>query len=330
MKLTNYIAIAFAAGACALHAQEAAGVRVPARMIAGAKSAEITVSAGNAKKFTFQVKGRGEAKTESMEKYQVILLTPPDLAAAIRAYNGNDMDAARKAAAACKKKYAPVSGMPGNPAHRAGMIEVSACIRLQDWEGLKTALAGFPNADDLAGTDKIAFNAAKVVYQAGSNPTGAADSVLKNADMLCKHQQTSTQAYAWSCLARALVYEAKIPAAQRAADGVIAEDMVTTANPAIDNYCRVAVSSHGVAMDLAVASLRKAQALLWNMPGVKDYAASAAPMDEAKWNTAPANFKDAVVLAYLISTVYDPEGDNASLKPAADLYFNPIQGKAKS
>ena len=106
--------------------------------------------------------------------------------------------------------------------------------------------------------------------------------------------------------------------------GTISEGNLAAANAAIDLYCQAGASSHGRAMELPVEAMTRAQALLWAMPGVKDYAAKGA-MDAGKWGAAPANFRDAVALAYMLKNVFG--ASNETIETAAKLYFNTQAGK---
>ena len=44
-----------------------------------------------------------------------------------------------------------------------------------------------------------------------------------------------------------------------------------------------------------------------------------------KWNAAPANFRDAVALAYMLKNVFDTS--NATVDEAAKYFFNTRAGK---
>ena len=78
-------------------------------------------------------------------------------------------------------------------------------------------------------------------------------------------------------------------------------------------------------MELPIDAMVRAQALLWAMPGVKEYAAKGASMDAGKWGEAPANFRDAVALAYMLKNIYGAGGE--TIDAAAKLFFNTQAGK---
>ena len=66
------------------------------------------------------------------------------------------------------------------------------------------------------------------------------------------------------------------------------------------------------------------------MPGVQDYAKSVkTPLDAKAWSGAPVNFRDAVAMAQLLKTVYDPEAKDEVVDKAATYYYNAAKDRKK-
>jgi hypothetical protein len=92
------------------------------------------------------------------------------------------------------------------------------------------------------------------------------------------------------------------------------------------------MSMHGSHKAVPADALSRALALLWAMPGVKEYAAKVTPpMDKTKWNPAPADFRDAAAMARYIKTMYPAA--NGAADPLVDkvdaYYFNAKAGTKK-
>ncbi len=263
-----------------------------------------------------------------------MFITPADYAAVLNDYRAGDIASARKKAAAVKSKYAEYVGLPGNPATEAALIELDCALRMQDWAAVKTLAGGFAHPEYLADDDKRSLAVAKVLGNisddAGSSAAQkeAVESLLKGEDS----RKLSLVDYGRLCYALGRALEAQVPADQL--NGTVKAEQAAGLIKAVDSYCQTAVSTHGADMQLPLDAMQRAMRLLWAQPGVKDYAAGCTgEMDKARWNNAPVNFKDAVVLAWLMQNVYTANAaaalpQKALIDELAKYYFNAEQGKA--
>jgi len=327
MKLFNMIALGLAATAGAAYAQqEPAQTQVRAYVqFERSRPTVLSLKKANGKdKFVYTVQDQ-EMQGNADKCKLFFIQTPADLASAIRTLKERDFASARKQLAAVKGKYAAWQGLPGDPSTKAALLELECAVRQLDLEGLKGLVSSFPHADWLEGEDKLQFAAARVLAGVSDDPAAAvgarekAEGLLKNETIV---SAINSRAYGWLKYAIGRSYAAEIPAAELS--GTISEANVQKANLAIDNLCQAAMSSHGADMELPVDAMRRAQAILWAMPGVKDYANRIGKMDRRRWSDAPANFRDAVSLAYLIKNVYDSDNGkkDAALDKAASYFFN--------
>lgn len=253
--------------------------------------------------------------------------TPTELAAAERAYSDRELAAARKQLAACKAKYLPYVGLPGNPSTRAALLELECAIRQMDWEGLKGLVASFPSPDTLELDDKALYDTARLLCQVSDDPATTEDRI-KAAQELAKNKALNSRAYGWVMYAVGRAYASRIPSDQL--EGSISGKTEADANQAVDFLCQAAVSSHGAQMEVPLDAMKRALHILWAMPGVKEYASKGGTMDANRWNGAPANFRDAVALAYMIKTVFAPESKDSFVDRLAAFYVNTLEGKEKA
>lgn len=329
MKLRNIIVVGLAALAGFAGAQQPAaqqGLVAIVQVSEKSKPTKVLVK-GAAGKDTFKYFDRSreedvQRKTTGLKLF--FLQTPVDMAEAERAFTARDLSAARTQLAAVKKKYNGYLGLDRNPAERAAVLELECAAAQLDFAGLKSLVSSFPHADWLSAEDKGKYMAASILAKSG---TGAAvadvDAEVQKLMGSGVGKTLNGICYGWLKYAQAYATAAAIPAAE--IDGSISEGNAATAHKAIDLYCQAASSSHGAAMELPVDAMKRAQALLWAMPGVKEYAAKAIPMDKKKWDGAPANFRDAVALAYIVKNIYGTT--TPAIDAAAKLFFNTQAGK---
>lgn len=338
MKLKNVMTLALAAFACTplAEAQDAAFKAIV--LLPGEKGPQEVTIASVDGKGGFQYVKRGTA-----ERYQMntsacgmfFIPTPAPLAEAWSDYRSGDNAAARKGFAAVKKAYAPYAALPNSPAMQAAMGELCCAVRMQDWKAVKALSASFPvPANMLLPADQVRLKAASII---GGIADGAKSEAQKKAvTELMKQKgvlkQTDAETYGWLRYAVADACAAEIPADQL--QGTIAADKLKLANEAIDNFCQCVMSSHSATRPLPENALNRAIGLMWALPGVKEYAASApTPMTGPAWASAPANFKDAVALANYLKVLYPAQKGSAPNELAdklAAFYYNARQGSSKN
>ena len=329
MKLHNMIVAALVALTGFAYAQQPAKTQGLVAVVQANEKAKpvkrmITRADGKDTYVFFDNSDETEKKGNAAKARLFFLQTPVDLAEAERSLNARDFAAARTQLGAVKTKYASFVGLDRNPSTRAAMLELECAVRQLDFAALKTLVGSFQHADWLSLEDRGKYMAAGILAKACTG--AAADAVVADVDKLLAANAGKTlngSCYGWLQYAIAYSTAAAIPAAE--ISGTISEANVAAAHSAIDAYCRAGVSSHGSAMELPADAMSRAQALLWAMPGVKEYAAKASPMDANKWNAAPANFRDAVALAYMLKNVFDTS--NATVDEAAKYFFNTRAGK---
>lgn len=330
MKWTNLIGFAALALSCAplAGAQEEGGAdsKLRAFVVKGKSAGYLVIENAGDKKNTFQYipKGAVDSKVEDNVKNCTTfkLMTPTDLVDALGEYRANDMAAARKELAAVRKKYERYLGLPNNPSAIAAVYELKTAVRQKDWAAVSGLAESMPKDDpciteyDLA----MAKVAPVVAAAAGGGDAAPVEAMLADKELL---KTVSSEVYGWLCYAHACALEAKVKG------GVTAEN-AKTANDAIDRFCQCVVSHHGVAPELPLDSLKRALNLLWSMPGVQDHAKTVkAPLDSNAWAGAPANFRDAAAMAYLLKTVYDPEAKDELVDKIATYYYNTAKDRKK-
>jgi hypothetical protein len=258
--------------------------------------------------------------------------TPADMANALRDYYGGDYAAARKSFAAIKKKYAAFAGLPGSPCTVAALHELTCAVRMLDFAAAKELADSIPGVSVLTGADAARVAAAKVAGMINDQPDsfpGIKEAV--EAAMKAHGRNLDSEANGWLRYALARGAAAMVPAEQ--IQGTIAEDKVKAASVAVDFYCQAVMSMHGTQKAVPADALNRALALLWAMPGVKEYAANVSkPVDKVGWNKAPADFRDAAAMAHYIKTMYPAPADAPNaLADQLDAYFyNAKQGTSKA
>lgn len=331
MKLTNIIGFAAALLCCApfVGAQEegAAQDKLRAYVQAGKMkkpAVQVIEAAGGKNVFQYIPKGAVDQKMQMDVKSCALfmLMTPDDLADALGEYRAGELDAARKELAKVKQKYSRYLGLPGNPSAIASVYELKTAVRQKDWAAVTGLADGLPKDDpSLNDFDLTVAKVAPVVAAAAAGGDAApVEAMLKDKDLL---KTVSSEVYGWLCYAHGCALEAKVK------NGITAEN-AKTAGEAIDRFCQCVVSHHGVAPELPLDSMKRAFSLLWNMPGVQDYAKSVkAPLDAKAWSGAPVNFRDAVAMAQLLKTVYAPEAKDELVDKAATYYYNTAKDRKK-
>ena len=332
MKSLNMLALGLAAVAAvpmAVNAQEAAPkTKLQAYFVFGKKAQRVpVVQAADKGKFIYMQEDQ-QMQMDVDKCAMFLLITPADYADALNDYRSADLAAARKKFADIKGKYAEYVGLPGNPATEAALLELDCAVRMLDWAAAKSLATSFPHADYLPEEDQLKLSVAKIL---GDIPGGldAQTAAIKALLESPAGKKMGIESYGWLRYALGRAYEAKVPAAVLAASAT--PEQAAGLSKAVDNYCQAALCSHGTHMEIPVDAMQRAMRLLWAMPGVKEYAAGGA-MDAARWNSAPVNFKDAVVLAQLLKTVYTTDGgakleQKALVDELAKHYYNAEKDK---
>lgn len=254
----------------------------------------------------------------------LMVMTPPELADAQRAYAEGKLNDAKRKLADVRTKYADFAGLPDSPAVQAARTELRCLARLKDWAGLAKAVESFPHPRLQEPADRAALDAARLLSQVSDDAATAAARQKELETLLAdagKQKNLHSTEYGWLkyALGRAL--------ASGISTDSVAPEKAEQASKAVDAYCEAAVCYRGAEMELAQDALHRAFHLLWAMPGVKDYGKGIKKMDAKTWNAAPANFRDAVALANMITLVLAPETKDDAVKKAAEYFINTQEGK---
>lgn len=300
----------------------------------GAGAGQITLERGDGNgSFFYMQKGTDQLMTAKASACKMFYIqTPADMANALRDYYGGDYAAARKSFAAIKKKYAAFAGLPGSPCTVSALHELTCAVRMLDFAAAKELADSLPGVSVLTGADAARVAAAKVAGMINDQPDsfpGIKEAV--EAAMKAHGRNLDSEANGWLRYALARGAAAMVPAEQ--IQGTIAEDKVKAASVAVDFYCQAVMSMHGSQKAVPADALNRALALLWAMPGVKEYAANVSkPVDKVGWNKAPADFRDAAAMAHYIKTMYPAPADAPNaLADQLDAYFyNAKQGTSKA
>lgn len=288
------------------------------------KPAQIALQRGDGKgSFFFMKKGTEDLMQAQASRCSMfVIMTPADMANALRDYYGGDYAEARAEFAKLRKKYAEFAGLPGSPGTMAPYYELICAVRMGDVAGVKKLVDDIPGANALNTSDVARVAAAKVFAMIDDTPESYKAITDAREKLLKEHgRNVDSEAYGWVQYALARAAAATIPAAK---------DKAKSASVAVDFYCQSAMSMHGAQKILPADAIIRAMTLLWEMPGVQDYAATAPkPMDKKSWNKMP-NFSDAVALAHYYKALYaDPAAPNA-LADQLDAYFcNTLKGTKK-
>lgn len=328
MKSLKIIGFALAALSCVPYAeaQQAPKLTAIVQTDPGSKPAPIALERSDGEgTFFYMQKGTDQlmqARAASCSMF--VIQTPADMAKALRDYYGGDLADARKGFAAVKKKYASFAGLPGSPGTLGALYEMVCAARMLDLAALKTLSASIPGEKALNAVEKGQVAAARILAMVDDTPASfapiqqAVEALTKTAGV-----RLDSEAYGWTryALGRAA-----------AATMSVANDKAKSANAAIDFYCQAAMSMHGSQKQMPADAVKRAMNLLWNMPGVQDYAAKAPkPMDKKSWFAAPADFRDAVAMAHYYKAIYDSgTGATDPLVNQLDAYhFNHLKGVKK-
>ena len=337
MKFRNIVTLALAA-TVGLAVQADAQDKKPtltARVVKKAKDGEKAsklvnlgiLSSTKAGYFTYQ-KDADTTPEMNIEKTfsTFYVLTPPALVEAMRTYAAEDFAAARPALHKVRKQLENWRGIPEGPYLRAYRAELECAVRQLDFAGAAAVVNEFPGDVDkiLTPQDKVASNAVKLLAAAtregGMDPAKIEENVKAVITKLGKNV-TPIQ-YGWLHFALGAAYQSTIPADQLVSNA-IAEEHKVNAGKAIDAYCVAGISSHGAQMELPVEAMKRAQLLLWSMPGVQAEVKAFGQPTPTKFKKASQNFQDAVSLAYMLIHVYGVEAaDNSTLGKAAKLFQN--------
>ena len=247
----------------------------------------------------------------------LLIMTPPDLATAQRTYAEGSLSSAKKQLAAVRTKYADFAGLPDSPAVKAALLELRCLARMQDWEALGKAVEDFPYPRFQEASDRAVLDAARVLSQVSDDPATAADRLKMVDDLMTntgKMKLLHSTEYGWLKYAQARALASGTPDKAKASQ-------------AVDAFCEAAVCYRGGEMELAEDAMKRAFHLLWSMPGVKEYLPTAKKMDVKKWESAPADFRDAVALANMILFVVNPDVKDDAVRQAAKYFVNAQEGK---
>ncbi len=257
-----------------------------------------------------------------------LLQSPADFLVASRLYRAGKLEPAVARLGAVKNKYKSFVGLPGNPAADAALMQVMAQIRLQDWAGLKSSLASFPEPNMVDDYQKPLLLVAKFLAVEDADAAGqleGVDALLANKAVVDK---LDLDVYGLVRLAQARGLAAQIPAAEL--DAELSAESAAKASLAADYYCQCAMAMHGANPELIGYSMQSAAKLLWTMPDTKKFLAGlgdAKTCTPAQWKSAPANFKDAAALAKMAAGVFGVAGD-AKATTIAGYYAEPTAAPA--
>ena len=252
------------------------------------------------------------------------VLMPPDLVEAQKLYAAESFAEARPKLAESRKKWENWKGLPEGPYLKAFRMEVECAIRMMDFAGAASIAKSFP--DDmkklLSPQDKVLCNTAVILGAAAKNDPAKLEEAVNRVLTGEDKKSVTPQLYGWLQFAVAMAYENAVPAEERAANN-ISEANAVAASKAIDCYCRAGMSTHGAQMELPIEGMKRAQKLLWGMPGVQKEVKDFGHPTPDKFKKASQNFQDAVILAYMLINVYGVEaGKTSDLAKAAALFQN--------
>lgn len=332
MKTFTFATIALAATCCVTYAQQQqqqndGKLRAIVQFDKRSKPQLVAIDTADGNKFTFTTQN-GQMAGDASKCLVFVIQTPAELAEGQKLYSAKKYKEARKKLAACKTKYAAYATLPHNPVRQAALLEIHCAVAMLDWPGVKSLAASFPSKNmnkDMV-SDVVTVHAAKLLGRITDNMTAEEGAALaKDADALLANKSikgVDGKIYGWIKYAKARGLAAGIPEDQIRNRSITPENS-KRASQAIDAYCEAAVSSHGADPEIALDALIRAQAILWAMPGVKAYAdAHPGKMDEKTWKAAPADFQDAVSIAYMILNIYSPGLKDERLEKAASFFYN--------
>ncbi len=306
--------------------EEAKGAKVEAVVQFGNKKpAKVVIDKAAGKgKFIFT-----DATSQQQMEYPVaqcktfLIQSPADYLIASRLYRAGKLEAAVGRLNAIQKKYKSCVGLPGNPAAEAALMQVMAQIRLQNWAGLKSSLASFPEPGMLEDYQKPLLVLAKFLAVEDAEAAGQLEAIEAMLGKKSEVDKLGLDMYGLLRLAQARAMAAAIPAAEL--DAELSAESATTASVAADYFCQAAMAMHGANPELVAYAMQRAAKLLWAMPDAKKYLATlsgAKSCTPAQWKSAPANFKDAAALAKMAAGVFGGANDEATAA-IANYFTNP-------
>lgn len=307
-------------------AKLSAYVQVP-----GGKPALLELERGDGNgSFFYMQKGTDQLmQTKASACKMFYIQTPAEMANALRDYYGGEYADARKQFASIKKKYESFAGLPGSPCTMSALYELTCAVRMLDVAAAKTLSASVPGASALTGADAARLEAAKVFGLIDDKPESFAAIKAGVEEIVKNHNRNlDSESNGWLRYALARAAASMVPAEQ--VQSTIAADKVKAASAAVDFYCQAVMSMHGSQKALPMDALNRAMALLWAMPGVQEHAAKVGtPIDKPGWNSAPADFRDAVAMAHYLKTLYPGTTPNALADKLDAYYFNAKKGVKK-
>ncbi|MBE6419692.1 MAG: Spc97/Spc98 family protein [Akkermansiaceae bacterium] len=254
------------------------------------------------------------------------VITPKELVEALRLYAAEDFAPAGKALHKVRKQLENWRGLPEGPYMRAYRAEVECAVRQLDFAGALAVVNEFPKDIEklLTPQDKVMQSAVKLLAGAtregGVDPTKIEDGIKTVMDKL--GSAVTPAHYGWMYFALGAAYQSTIPADQISSHNIAAEHKVN-ASKAIDAFCVAGISTHGAQMQLPIEAMKRAQLLLWSMPGVQAEVKAYGHPTPAKFKKQSQDFQDAVTLAYMLINVYGVEAPaDSPLAKAAELYVN--------
>ncbi|MFI3243390.1 MAG: hypothetical protein R3Y56_03960 [Akkermansia sp.] len=252
-----------------------------------------------------------------------MLQSPADFLLASRLYRAGKLEPAVARLASVKNKYKNFVGLPGNPSTEAALMQVMAQIRLQDWAGLKSTLASFPEPNMVEAYQKPLLLVAGFLAVEDAEAASKLEAIQALLDKKADVDKLDLDVYGLLRLAQARGLAAQIPAAEWEAG--LSEASAATASIAADYYCQAAMAMHGANPELVAYCMTSAAKLLWATPQSKSYLATlsgAKTCSPAQWTGAPGNFKDAAALAKMAQGIFGAAADEATAAIGA-YYVNP-------
>ncbi len=325
MNTFKILAVAVVALSSSALVQGASKLEAAVQLSKG-KPAMIVIDKANGKgKFIYmnrQTEAPVEVRVASCKTFQI--QTPADLVRAVTAYRAGDIKGARKMLSSVKKKYASFVGLPGNPSSEAAELELMCAICMADWESVASLSASYPGVSSLNDMQKATLEVAKLLGKISDDPA-TSDAQIAAAKALQKEQKANLSLASYGMLEYAIgrAYGAKLPASllrnnrlpdPSRADGVLAADA----------YCQAAMAQRGANMGFTSEALTRAAKVVWAMPGNRAYVEElgSTKMDRATWMASPADFREAVSIAFILTNVINPDSTNDEMKRIAAYYFN--------
>lgn len=342
MKISNVLAVGLATlvGFSFQSEAQEKKVTLEARAVRKAKDGEAKakqskveiVASTRAGYYTYQKDVDNTADVAIDKHYSSFyVLMPPHLVEAKKLYAAESFTEARAKLAESRKALENWRGLPEGPYLKAFRMELECAIRMMDFAGAEEIVKSYPEKMDtlLTPQDKVLMNTARILSAAtrmdGAKIEENVNKLLANGDL---KKAVTPQLYGWLQFAVAMAYERAIPQEERTGFA-ITEANVAAANKAIDCYCRTGMSSHGAQMELPIEGMKRAQLLLWGMPGVQKEVKDFGHPTPEKFKKSSQNFQDAVILAYMLINVYGVETEKSSTLSKAAALFQNTKAKKK-